>query len=101
MALPFTVVPQTVVLGTATNGFTLTFYYDYTDHSLCKLLVSSIAGTLAGTNTVCTFNRQGLEQAANRTTTVPTQDSTFAIPIELNSGDLADSNLVHGPGFGV
>jgi hypothetical protein len=101
MARSFEVVPQQVVLGTSTNGFRITFYYDFTDHSLCKLVIDNIAGTLAGTNTLCVFNRHGLEIAAQRTTTLPAQDTSLAIPLELNSGDLADSNTTHGAGFGV
>jgi hypothetical protein len=101
MARSFEVAPQQVVLGTVTNGFRLTFYYDYTDHSLCKIQIDAIAGTLAGTQTMCVFNRHGLEIAAQRTTTIPAQDTSFAIPIELNSGDLCDSTVVHNAGFGV
>ena len=101
MARSFEVIPQQVVLGTATNGFRLTFYYDFVDHSLCKLQIDAIAGTLAGTQTLCIFNRHGIEQVANRTTTIPAQDTTVAIPLELNSGDIADSASVHNAGFGV
>ena len=98
MARSFEVVPQRVTVGTATNNVVITFYFDYTDHSICKMLVTP-TGTLAA-ETMVTFNRHGLPSAAN-TTSIPAQDTAFAIPIELNSGDLADSNIVHGPGFGV
>lgn len=100
MANKFSIVPQTVVLGTVTNGFTLTFYYDFQDHSLCKMTVTGRAGTLAN-DTLCVFNRNGLENAAARTTSIPAFDTSTAISLELNSGDPADSNVVHGAGFGV
>jgi hypothetical protein len=99
MALNFAIVPQIVQVGPVANGVTITFYYDYTDHGICKMLVAASGGTLANP-TMVSFNRHGLPSAA-QTTTIPTQDTTYAIPIELNSGDVADSLVVHGPGFGV
>jgi hypothetical protein len=97
MARSFEVVPQTVVVGTPTNNFTLTFYYDFVDHSICKLLCHPV-GTLAA-DTMVTFNRHGLATA--QTGTIPAQDTATAIPLELNSGDIADSTVVHNAGFGV
>src|SRR5438034_11834014 len=101
MANKFAVLAQQITLGTATNGFRLTVYYDFGDHSICKMVVDNIAGTLAAT-TILSFNRNGLEIPNSRViTTIPAQDANVAIPLELNSGDLADSLLAHGPGFGV
>lgn len=98
MANKFAVAPQTVVLGTASNGFNITFYYDYVDHSIVKMLINNRNGTLAN-DTLVTFTRNGLANPS--TTTIPSQDTNVAIPLELNSGDPADSNIAHGPGFGV
>ena len=101
MANFFEVVPQTVLVGTATNGLSVTFYYDFTDHSICKMLINQRNGTLAN-DTLVTFNRKGLATtAAGGTTTIPSIDTGTAIPVELNSGDVADSVVAHGAGFGV
>jgi len=98
MANVFEVAPQTVQVGPVANGVTITFYYDFTDHGICKMLVSASGGTLAA-QTLVPFPRNGL--AGTQTTTIPTQDTALAIPLELSSGDVCDSTLAHTAGFGV
>jgi hypothetical protein len=101
MANKFAVAPQTVQVGPVANGVTLTFYYDFTDHSVVKVLVTP-TGTLAA-QTMVTFNRNGLATNAPGVTgaSIPTQDTSVAINLEQNSGDPADSLVAHGAGFGV
>lgn len=97
MANFFEVVPQTVTIGTSTNNVAITFFYDFLDHSICKILVTP-TGTLAA-QTEGVFNRKGL--FTSQTTSIPSLDTSTAIPLELNSGDVADSTVAHGAGFGV
>jgi hypothetical protein len=101
MARTFEVAPQTIVLGTATNGFTLTFYEDPTDHSICKMTVTGRAGTLAN-DTLCIFPRRGSETLASRTTTIPTADTTGPLAANAQIGSGGDNfPITHGGGFGV
>src|SRR5262245_1743535 len=97
MSNKFTVVPQTVQVGTATNNVVIQFYYDFVDHSICKMLVTP-TGTLASA-TMVPFTRNGL--AGTQTTTIPTQDTLTAIPTEVGGGSEASSNVAHSAGFGV
>jgi hypothetical protein len=99
MANKFSVVPQTVVVGTPTNNVAITFYYDFVDHSICKMTVTP-TGTLAAA-TMVPFNRNGLAVTGGQTTSIPAQDTALAIPLELNSGDVCDSVVPHNAGFGV
>jgi len=98
MANVFQVVPQTVQVGPVANGVTITFYYDFVDHSICKMLVTASGGTLAA-QTLVPFTRNGL--AGTQTTTIPALDTGSALPLELSSGDVADSTVAHSAGFGV
>jgi hypothetical protein len=99
MARTFEVAPQTVVLGTSTNGFNVNFYEDPTDHSICKMVIDNINGTLAA-STLVTFPRRG--NANPSTTTIPTADTTGQLARNAQIGSGGDNfPTAHTGGFGV
>jgi hypothetical protein len=101
MARSFEIAPQQIVLGTATNGFRLTFFYDFVDHSLCKMVVDNIAGTLAA-STECVIPRNARETVSARTTSIPAQDSNVAIPLEIGQGGPEDNSVTpRSNSFGI
>lgn len=103
MGRHFEIAAQQIFVGTATNGFRMTFYSDYIDNTICKIVIDQIAGTLAAT-TLIPINRCGFPNQNNagaQTTTIPTLDTTFTIAAQINGGDEASSVLAHGAGFGA
>ena len=99
MARTFEVAPQTIVLGTSSNGFNITLYMDPTDHSICKMLINNRNGTLAN-DTLVTFTRRGSNSV--QTTTIPTADTTGALSALAQQASGGDNfPTAHGGGFGV